>query len=282
MTNPLERQRILVTFPGRAGDVIWALPTVRVIAELAQHPVDLQIAGEFSGMVELLRQQEYLHYVYADRDWSLTPPDDWRAPSWVPGREYDQVYHLGYRGWPDLPLPFCTYAVAQTYLPGLPALELHRPWITVAQPSRNITLSPLAAGFTDCWFELKLGIVECLKAVDIPGLHDAALLTPHGSRWNEEAGFEGCSWVEAAWIIHNAEVFLGDCSALHVLAVALGKPCVLVEPMQERLNPIFWPLGMDGRVQVVRGNDGLPTWDSRHTADALRMVLKFAGEAPRG
>jgi hypothetical protein len=69
-------------------------------------------------------------------------------------------------------------------------------------------------------------------------------------------------------------VFLGDCSAWHVLAMAMGIPVVLVEPLEARWNPIFYPLGMDGpQVTMVRGNDGNPTFDARHVADALTRAL---------
>src|SRR5260221_13810852 len=99
--------RILTTFPGRAGDLLWALPTVRAIAEHFDTEVDLQIAGEFASMVDLLLQQPYLAGVIADPRWTLTPPDDWKAPE-LP-REYDRVFHLGYRRWPRLPLPWEVY-----------------------------------------------------------------------------------------------------------------------------------------------------------------------------
>ncbi len=46
----------LCTFPGRYGDIIWALPTVRGISEV-EGPVDLLIAGEFASIVPLLEQQ---------------------------------------------------------------------------------------------------------------------------------------------------------------------------------------------------------------------------------
>ena len=70
------------------------------------------------------------------------------------------------------------------------------------------------------------------------------------------------NWKEAAVIIV-------------VLAVALGVPAVIVEPNPMRHNPIFWPLGMDGpQVTCVKGGDGKPTHDARHTADVLREKLK--------
>ena len=80
---------------------------------------------------------------------------------------------------------------------------------------------------------------------------------------------EGSNWVDAAAKIKKAKFFLGCCSALHVLACALGKSVVMVEPNAARHNPIFDPYGKTGRVHLVCGNDGLPTHDSRHVREAL-------------
>ena len=259
--------RILCTFPGRAGDLLWALPTVRAISESLGHPVDLQIAGEFASMVDQLLKQPYLAGVIADPRWGMG--DGWEAPR-LP-KEYDRVIHLGYRRWPELPLPFEVAGIANRL--GLAVLpDLQRPWITV-KPQRMY--GAVAVGWTDCHFELKYGLSQLLfTSRDGRPFRDAVLLPPPGSRWITEGVERPCGWLEAAAQIAGAPCFLGDCSALHVLACALGKPVVCYEPMVERLNPIFWPYGKDGpQVTLVRGNDGEMTTDSRHTAETLEKVL---------
>src|SRR5665213_3309017 len=102
--------RILCTFPGRYGDIGWALPTVRAISEAAGHPVDLLIAGEFESLLPLLRLQPYLGQVSANPHWGMSDPWEQGVP-WPPGT-YDQVYHLQYHGWPSRPLPMEVYAQA--------------------------------------------------------------------------------------------------------------------------------------------------------------------------
>lgn len=269
-------ERILCSFPGRAGDLIWALPTVRAISETVGHPVDLQIAGEFKSMSELLALQSYLGLVFANPLWGM---DTWEAPGVISlDGPYDRVIHLGYRRWPERPLPEETYLNALEALAGtvvLPPLDLDRPWITV-EPWRGRP-HPLTIGWTDCHFELKYGLTQLLSANWRPGTREFAFtafgLAAPGSRWVTEADWEVIVWLEAARRIAASAAFLGDCSALHVLACALGKPCVIVEPMEARWNPIFYPYGMDGRVRVVKGLDGKPTFDARHTAETLREVL---------
>jgi hypothetical protein len=271
--------RVLCTFPGRHGDLLWALPTIRSIAEEAGDPVDLLIAGEFAGLIPLLARQAYLHTVDADATWN---PQD-RVPIVPPG--YDHVYHLGYPRWPELPLPFETYNTAVAAGIAIPPLDLTRPWIQITStPSYN---RAVVFGWTDCHFELKYGLTELLfpdtdeswrdqvasaprSQVDVNVLG----LFPPGSRWITEGHYVPSTWLEAARWLTRAKVVLTDCSALHVLAVALGIPVVLVEPMEARWNPIFYPCGDAGpQVTVVKGLDGKPTVDARHVTDTLSRVL---------
>ena len=72
----------------------------------------------------------------------------------------------------------------------------------------------------------------------------------------------------------NAQIVLGCCSALHVLAVALGKRCVSMEPAEARWNPIFYPLGTTGRVKLVMGSDNRPTFDARAVRQAVEEALR--------
>jgi len=273
--------RILCTFPGRAGDLLWALPTVRAIAESAGDPVGLQISGEFAPMVDLLCQQPYIRMVYADTNWNLSDwkerglEHDWQPPA-VAG--YDQVIHLGYRRWPELPLPYEIFnnAVEHAPLALLPAPDLDRPWIQV-RLWQEATPLPLTIGFTECHFETKVGLLALLQGRTQTPEEGflAVMLAAPGSRWVTEADYPPIEWLEAARRIAASKALLADCSALHVLAVAIGVPVVCVEPMEARWNGIFWPLGQDGpQVTLVKGHDHRPTVDARHVGEALDRALQ--------
>ena len=277
--------RVLCTFPGRNGDVIWQLPLLRAISRRIGQPVDLQIAGEFAPIAELLRLQPYLGMVRVDPDWPIEhrmPPThhlDWG---------YDATIHLGYRGWPlpDLvrhTLETCgqqRWSVVAEVFENRPVtweeLDLSTPWITNL-PAHSYR-PPFVVGFSETHFELKYGLVELLQRK--PHFYTARVLPPmvigaSNPRWEQEAGYAPTSWIESAQWIANAPVFLGCCSALHVLAVAIGTPVILMEPMESRHNPIFYPLGMAGpQVRMVLGNDGKPTHDARHVRDALREGIR--------
>ncbi len=268
---------ILVSFPGRYGDLLWALPTVRAISEQIGAPVDLQISGEFGGsFVDLISQQPYLHDVQVDHRWGLADWIDgdgslqqaWQPPP-IPG--YDRVYSLGYRRWPELALPFETQETARREYGLDVTIDLTRPWISVESAPYT---TDVACGWSDCHFELKYGLMELLHPDEDPATFKVRALIAPGSRWATEGGYVPYTWMKAAQTIQSARVFLGDNSALHVLACAIGRPVILYEPMEARHNPIFLPFGMDGpQVTSVKGNDGLWTTDARHCADALKAAL---------
>lgn len=288
--------KVLCTFPGRYGDLLWALPTIRAISRRIGESVDLTIAGEFSSILPLLGKQPYLGAVTADPDWPLHP--EYRRPAQVPPG-YDAVIHLGYNGWPQRPLPFETLdclneelgklpwsSVAARWIHNTPIqdeeLKLTEPWIAV--PPHGLQ-PPWVFGFSDTHFELKYGIIQLLTRKYRPVIDGAAQLPPicvgRNVRWIEEGGYYPMTWVDAAQWIQSAKLFLGCCSALHVLAVAVGTPVVLMEPMEARWNPIFYPLGMDGpQVTMVRGLDGNPTFDLRHTRETMQAVMAKVIAAP--
>lgn len=249
---------LTVTHPGRYGDLLWACPTIRALAAV-HGPVHLHLPGEFQSIVPLLVPQPYIEVVTWDPNWAASP-ETREAPM------YPEGLHLGYQGWPEVGLPYQTYQLACS-LTSMRPLDLETPWITVPGPAPSV---PWTVGFTDTWFELKWGLLNLLDDGNRP------LWTWVGAntRWCTEGKFLPTPWTTAARYIASSRVLLTDCSALHVLAVALGVPCVVVEPMEARWNPIFWPLGMDGpRVTCVKGQDGRPTFDARHVRDALEVAL---------
>lgn len=295
---------VLCTFPGRAGDLLWALPTIRALSRRLGTPVDLLICGEFAGMIPLLLQQSYLDHVWALDSWGMG--DGWQPPTERPedasafiraqfssiGGPYKPVFHLGYRRWPAMGLPFETLQTlnaqigdnaAWNRVPFSPEeLDLATPWITVPDPK---PATPFLVGFSECHFELKFGVFELLTEYQLlpryswhrAPLGHGPLSICVGGRWKQEAGHFGADWLEGAQWMHSTRAFLGCNSGWHVLAVAMGKPVVMLEPMEARWNHIFFPLGHTGpQVTLVTGNDGLPTVDARHVGETLERILRDA------
>jgi len=288
--------RILVTFPGKHGDLLWALPTVRAIAEGCGTPVSLGLSPAYSSLAPLIRRQSYIEDCFAIPSWDVvldSPITPWNPyvgssidASWA-ACTYDQILHLGYRGWPEGTLPYSTYRTVQQEYPDVPLapLDLERAWIVAPSPLPATDVRYVPLGFTNEWIELKVGIFASLAArfpdvrfiwLASPDTRFHEWCVPQIDHWNAaHSGARETSWEIAAEVIGHAGFFLGDCSALHVLACALGVPCVLVEPSEARWHPIFYPYGMDGpQVTVVKGNDGRPSFDARHTRDLIARKLK--------
>lgn len=267
---------ILCTFPGRHGDLLWALPTVRAIAEHVGHKVDFATTEKYGRIAELVFEQEYISGVLVLKDWEIIEGAPIRPiePPHMPSG-YDKVIHLGYPGWPELPLPYYVEKIGRLAMPGIPRIDLSRPWIHAPRFFENDI--QVAVGFSDEHFELKYGLWSLLsRDKSTPGsvVEWISLRGGPGSRWVTEGGQWTADWMHTAEILASAKIFLGCCSALHVLACAMGKPVLIMEPNEQRWNPVFYPYGMDGpEVTVIRGGDGRPTFDARHVKDQVQALL---------
>jgi hypothetical protein len=284
--------RILVTFPGRIGDILWTMATVRAISETYGVPVDFACCASgkhFDSILPLLEAQSYIDRTSCLAAWQPREegPDPFtpRVPALDAAvlQEYGAVYHLGYEGWPAPDLARDTYnrflRLHQRQQPDqAPAtLDLDRPWIT--PPGYVLDPTDLAWGFTDEYFELKYGLYWLLRThyVYVPNTkRPLSWVNVSGSpRWKHEGGHGHTAWESAAVWIKGTRLFLGCCSALHVLACAIGTPAVLLEPAPGRWNDVFYPYGKKGpQVTLVLGSDGLPTTDARHFIETIDRMLE--------
>lgn len=277
--------RILVTCPGRHGDILWTLPVLRELERATGAAIDLGVSPKYQGICDLAKAQPYLADSYPLTGWEIeetAPMTPWLPPTLPTG--YDRVIHLGYRGWPSRPFPFEHYGRMIEQLPPelpLPPTPDLSPWLT-----REVWISPdrpiVAVGFTDEWLELKAGILLAL-AHRFRTVTFFLFVPWQPSRWSREYGHSWpknvavccCDLRNVARLISSASVMLGCNSVQSHIATGLGVPVVMVEPASARHHPIFYPHGKDGpEVQLVKGNDGEPTFDARHVGDALAPHLE--------
>lgn len=262
--------RIIATMPGRFGDILWSLPTVRALAEVHGQPVEFYVSKKYGdpSFLELIEAQDYIESCRLIQSWEVVEaaPMTPRVPP-EPFYRADHVYHLGYVSWPERPLP---YAISERA--GTMQLDLSKPWIEYGQPNfaGRDELIAIHAGWTSEWKELKYGLMSYL---DEKGWE---------CRWAAEAGSpylerDLCSqemdWTETAEAMSTSCLFIGDLSAQWVLACAIGTPAVIVEPEPMRHNEIFWVDITNKKGQkmtrMVKGHDGKPTFDWNHVLDEL-------------
>jgi hypothetical protein len=229
--------------PGRFGDILWALPTVRAISEYHGKPVSFVTSSKYSSIIDLVRLQDYIDQAFFDQRWAVaeSAPINPREPvSRYDG--YAWQYHLGYPDWPTCQLPI--YIKSHAFPAG--AVRLHEPWIN---PGVFGALHgpAVAVGFSEEWIELKMGVLLNLAAEFDGVVFDLIVPDRLPSRirgWTrvlpDNVVLCPCSWSVAANRIAGADVFLGCLSAMWVLANAVGTPTVIFEPSPERHHPIFW------------------------------------------
>jgi hypothetical protein len=273
--------------PGKFGDLLWALPTARALAEQAGKDeeyggVELHLPSALRSIKPLLEKQgDYLASVVLHDDWQVqdTAP---ATPLQPPGYTMPS---LGYKQWPVRELPYEVAWEHGMYESGLSDAHFFRPWIHVLPLDYNLASDRqrLVVHWTDRWFELKLGILRELQRVLARDVYCQWIAAP-GSRM-AEAGAVQVDWVALARTLAGADAVLTDCSSAHVLAAAVGvKTILVVEPETDRHHFIFWPGSTDtwqprdtvlGRaIRPVLGNDGKPTFDSRHTIEEVTRALR--------
>lgn len=287
---------MIFTHPGRFGDLIWALPTVRALGGGL-----LWLPESLRPMEPLLRAQPYIRDVVFDETWQVqdTAPATPRVPpDFLVRAGRGPFCHLGYREWPDRPLPEYVARLA-----GAP-IDLSQPWLTAPATRTSPVMSrfDVLVSFTDRWFELKYGLLALLQEAHVGEI----LLTYRpDTRWDGPIAPSGVYEAYSGWDdlparIARARLVVCDNSAIMVLCAAFQTtPCLVLEPEEARHHPIFWPGiqgGDDGPerwrpreplcrwIHPLLGGDGRPTFDSRHLIATVRRLLdeRLGMEADRG
>ncbi len=255
--------------PGKYGDILWSLPTVRAVSETFGVPVDFLVSVDYGHHRDLLRLQPYIREVISWPSWEhhrsgcspWSPFDEGLhyLPRELPS--YDHVFHLGYRSVPDKPLPEFIYGELGKTTAGVRMcpLDLDRPWVSTGSPSSGYHSSAVAVGWSPSHASLKVEFTEFLKE-RFPHVAFVPIMPaiPNGDVWEQFWCFDAvrpANWVESAERVATAQFFVGCCSALYVLACAMGKSALIFEPDKARWDSTFYPYGTNGpRVLLVRAN----------------------------
>ena len=232
--------KVLCTFSGKFGDILWSLPTVEQLGEALcdaadsmdcpMPKIDFGIMPQYKSLLSLLNAQSYIDKAFTIDNWIYTgsPHGDqpWEAP--VP-EGYDKVYHLTYRTHPSKNQPLIDFIAQQqgiTLSNPIPFIEVkgyiaeneNDGFYHLLQSIRNYPC--VAYAFNESMQEIKkqfLGEVErrlegIVKFIDVSKM----------------------PWIEAAWVIDNAIAFIGCRSSNYVLACGLGQRVFIFEPNVSR------------------------------------------------
>ena len=221
--------KILCTFSGRFGDILFSLPTVRQISKNYGVKCDFGVMPSYKTLLPLLKRQSYISNAFAIDNWFCTgsPCGDqpWEAPlDMLP--TYDKVFQLTYRYHPHGNNPLIDFIAGQQSLvldqPVVPFIE------TLNFPPYKDTY--IAFAFNNQYKEQKDRFMECLSSQ----------LGRTGLNSSTEIKFFDVSKSEWSWArygIKHALAFVGCRSANWVLAHGVGQPNIFVFDQDPSRHP---------------------------------------------
>lgn len=216
--------RVLTSFSGKFGDILWALPTVRAVSQMKGERVDFCCMPQYKSLLPLIQAQPYVDKAFVVEDWLLQHSNHgdqpWNPPARI-DREYDQSWHLGYRAHPGLSgqpnmslIDFIAWqqgirftANPIPFISGLPFLK-----------EDEGKLGHVAYAFNDMYSDLKLRFFNMLVRRTEVTFVDVSKR----------------SWLESVSVIKGAVAYVGDRSALHVVAHGVGQRLITYEPHPAR------------------------------------------------
>lgn len=217
--------KILCTFSGPYGDILWSLPTVRAISQMVGEKVDMATMPEYESLKPLIGYQSYIDEALVIPEWKCEGSPHGNQP-WLPQvrmeKYYNMVFHLTYQAHPGIGgkrLPLIDFIAYQR---GIKFVENPLPFIDVP-PSLGLDCQGLpspyvALAFNDRHPELKLRFLEMLRKANVP-------LVDVNQR----------PWLRSGSLIKNAICFVGCRSSNNVLAHGVGQKNIFIyEPDHNR------------------------------------------------
>jgi len=97
---------IACTFPGKIGDAIYSLPTIKRLCELYSCGADFYTSEYCKGLKNLFEYQSYINNFIIPEEYKIQHMSMGVQPWYIPTKgEYHKVFHLGFKTVPNLPLP---------------------------------------------------------------------------------------------------------------------------------------------------------------------------------
>jgi hypothetical protein len=237
MEQKPSKSKVVCTFPGKLGDLLWSLPTMNAIARKHRCKIDVATSEYCRRALRFVSEQKFVRTAFVPEGYVIQY-DSWGIQPWVmPVNGYRHVYHLGFKSMPGLEdrLRDCIAREAGIepldFVPNFPIAEVPTPYVVVVNHHTSSTM---------------IAIGRAIKEPKVVWLGDSADFGGHG--------IDGCSadfWLSAG-IIMRAEAVITNRSSNAVLAHLLGKsPITIVQPNED--YPLFridGEIPLDGRKPI--------------------------------
>ncbi len=203
---------ICVSHPGKIGDALWTLPTVRFLAKKHGCQVDFYTSEVCRPLIRLLEYQPYIRRVVIPPEYRVKNMSCGVQPWLVPvPPEYNAIYHLGFRSYPNRFLP--RWIAESVGVPWPLPLEVECPQVPTP-PDPYVVLAP--RGDSPHRRDFEEFVERCpLHVVQVGSAGEAV-----GSFGRDLTGLD---FLETATWLSGCCAFIGLHSALLVLAA--GFPC---------------------------------------------------------
>lgn len=218
---------IAISHPGKIGDLLYCLPTVRHIAKITGCKPDFWTSKLCEPAVSLLKAQSYINDVFVAEKY-VPQHDGCGIQPWQlqPEKSYDKVYHMGFREYPQgrlvdyYPSIHGFTMVDTTIKYDFPEMKHIQPKSVIICPGRNQTLKGIFENIIKnlCRDNIvyQIGPKEELVNAD----------------WVNVYNFPDMNMLETLTELSGCRLFIGTLSANLVLANGFPdlKKVVLCEP----------------------------------------------------
>jgi len=217
-------RHIAFAHPGKLGDALYSLPTIRAICDEQGAIADFYTSAYCTPLRRLFEYQDCISCVVI-ADWYKVERMDCGCQPWyipIPD-SYDRVYQLGFKRVPDRPIPNFIWYEQMYYDAHLP-IHYQYPDIARLMAEPYICLAPRGdTSYTD----LFSGVVRALetrgvKTLVIGGNGDYSAV---GAR-SEALDYTGTDLLETVSLLSYAAGFVGLMSSQLVLANGFIMPKV--------------------------------------------------------
>lgn len=219
--------KIAATMPGKMGDAIFAIPTIRWLSEKHNTKIDFWTSQYCSPLKRLFEYQTCIENFYVSPSYELEHMQMGCQPWLVPIHDeyqYEQVYHLGFRGYP-IEKGIINYIADSVGAPMNLPLKYDYPDIETLD--KYVVVAPRGE---ERWRPVIARLAVLGDVVQIGSLGDKV----------SELGIDrtGLDFLETLAWISKARVFMGCRSSQLVLAKAFDIPCYTNPPNIR--DTIFW------------------------------------------